>query len=88
MGLDDDAIQKELSKIPESDQSLQKFYEESCAAESRIKHYKTHRVLVMLWLLALMSTWPSQTPVHPKIEVNANEVVIMSMLRQLECSRQ
>ena len=40
MGVDDDGLQKELSKIPEKDQSLQKFYEESCAAESRTKHYK------------------------------------------------
>ena len=40
MGLDDDGLQRELSKIPEEEQSLQKFYEESCAAESRIKHYK------------------------------------------------
>ena len=40
MGVDDDGLQKELSKIPEKEQSLQKFYEESCAAESRAKHYK------------------------------------------------
>ena len=40
MGLDDDGLQRELSKIPEEDQSLQKNYEESCAAESRTKHYK------------------------------------------------
>ena len=40
MGLDDDGLQRELSKIPEKDQSLQKFYEESCAAEARTKHYK------------------------------------------------
>ena len=40
MGLDDDGLQRELSKIPEGEQSLQKFYEESCAAEARTKHYK------------------------------------------------
>ena len=40
MGLDDDGLQRELSKIPEEEQSLQKFYEESCAAESRTKHFK------------------------------------------------
>ena len=40
MGLDDEGLQKDLSKIPEVDQSLQKFYEESCAAESRTKLYK------------------------------------------------
>ena len=40
MGLDDDELQRELSKIPEEEQSLQKFYEESCAAESRAKHFK------------------------------------------------
>ena len=40
MGINDDELQRELSKIPEDEQSLQKLYEESCAAESRIKHYK------------------------------------------------
>ena len=40
LGLDNDYLQKELSKLPESDQTFQKFYEESCAAESHAKYYK------------------------------------------------
>ena len=39
-GLDNDYLQKELSKLPETDQTLQRFYEESCPTESRAKHYK------------------------------------------------
>ena len=37
MGMDV-GVQKELSKIPKMDQSLQKFYEESYDAGSRAKH--------------------------------------------------
>ena len=40
LGVGDPELQKEMSKIPEEEQSCQKFYEASCAAESRIKHYK------------------------------------------------
>ena len=37
MGMDV-GVQKELSKIPKMDQTLQKFYEESYDAGSRAKH--------------------------------------------------
>ena len=40
MGLNDDELQRELSKSPEEEHSLQKFYEESYAAKSRTKHFK------------------------------------------------
>ena len=33
-------IQKDLSKIPEEEQSLQKYFEESCASQSRSMHFK------------------------------------------------
>ena len=40
LGVEDPELQKAMSEIPEEEQTLQKFYEASCAAESRIKHFK------------------------------------------------
>ena len=40
LSLDDSYLQKELSNIPEKDQSLQKFYTEAVSAESRRLHYQ------------------------------------------------